>query len=133
MADTYFAPRVSADTAAFWQGCKEHRLLLQRCCDCGHLRWPAAYLCPDCLSERAEQVEVGPEATIYSFVVFHKPFHPSLKEKLPYVVATIDIGGARLVSNIVGCDPSEIHCGDRVRLAWSDAEDHTRPVFELLR
>ena len=104
---------------------------VQRCADCGHLRWPAAYLCPECLSEKTELVEIGPVGTVYSFVVFHKPFDPSLKDKLPYVVATVDIGGVRMLSNIVNCSPNDVHCGASVRLCFADADTFTRPVFEL--
>ena len=47
----FFAPRISADTKMFWEGCKEHKLEIQRCKKCGKLRWPAAFLCPDCLTD----------------------------------------------------------------------------------
>lgn len=132
MKKEFFAPRVSADTKAFWEGCKEHKLLIQKCTDCGKTRWPAAYLCPHCLSEQAELAEMGPEATVHSFVVFRKPFHPSLEETLPYIVATVDLDeDVRIVSNIVGCEPGDVHCGDKVELAWADGETYTRPVFKL--
>lgn len=133
MIESYFPPRISADTERFWQQCKEHTLAVQRCESCGELRWPAAHLCPHCLSEKAAWADIGSEGTVYSFVVFRKAFHPDLKEKVPYVVAAIDIGGVRMLSNIVNCDPEDIECGAAVRLVWADAEGCSRPVYKLKR
>lgn len=130
----FFKPRISADTKQFWNACREHKLAFQKCCDCGKLRWPAAHLCPDCLSSVYDMAEVRPEGTVESFVVFQKPFHPSLTDKVPYITATINLdGGVRIVSNLVNCDSAEVSCGAKVRLVWCDEEENSRPTFELLR
>ncbi len=130
----FFAPRVSADTAAFWQGCKEHKLVIQKCKACGKLRWPAAYLCPACLSGDTELVELSGNGEIYSYELFQKAFHPSLEDKVPYLVAAIDLDeGVRLVSNLVDCTVDEVRCGAPVQLRWADGEGYSRPVFILKR
>lgn len=126
----FFAPRISGDTRFFWENAEQHKLTVQKCGKCGKMRWPTAYLCPDCLSEVTEIAELPPEGVLYSFVVMQRPFHPSVEEKLPYVVAEVDFpGGVRLVSNLVNCDPEKLSCGQKVRLQWSNANDYTRPVF----
>ena len=128
----FFAPRVSADTADFWRGCAEHRLLIQRCKSCGKLRWPAARFCDNCLGEDTELCELSGRGTVYSWEVFHKPFHPSLEDQTPYIVAQIDLEeGVRILSNLEGCDPSEVRCGSAVELVWRDCADYTSPVFVL--
>ena len=40
------------------------------------LRWPASWLCPDCLSEAAETAALPEEGTLYSFVhqVAYQPY-----------------------------------------------------------
>ncbi len=125
----FFEPRISADTAAFWAGCREHKLMIQRCKDCGRLRWPASYVCPDCLSSETELVELPPEGTLYSYVVMQKPFHPSLADKVPYIVAAVDVAeGVRILANIFDCDPSTLHCGDAVSIDWCDCETYSRPI-----
>ena len=131
-ATEFFAPDISADTAAFWEGCKEHKLVLQKCKKCGKLRWPAAYLCPNCLSEETELCELSGEGVIYSYAIYYKPFHPSVADKVPYVVAEVDLKeGARLVSNIVDCELSELKCGLPVEVRFIDGEGYARPVFVL--
>ena len=134
MSVDFFTPRVSADTKGFWDGCKEHKLTFQKCSSCGKLRWPAAHLCPECLGDAFESAEVSPEGTVESFVVFQKPFHPSLEQKVPYVTATVNLeGGVRIVTNLIHCDAGEVSCGAKVRLVWSDEDGFSRPVFELIR
>lgn len=125
----FFEPRIHADTAAFWEGCREHKLRFQRCRCCGHVRWPAAYLCPECLSSDAELVELPREGVLYSYVVMHKPFHPSVEDKVPYVVATVNLAeGVRILTNLVNCDPETLHCGDKVHIDFEDSETYSRPV-----
>ncbi len=134
MGVDFFMPRISADTKGFWDACKEHKLKLQKCSACGKLRWPAAYLCPDCLSDAFESAEVKPEGVVESFVVFQKPFHPSLEQKVPYITATVNLqGGARIVTNLVHCNAAEVSCGAKVRLVWSEEDGFSRPTFELIR
>lgn len=125
----FFEPRVNADTASFWEGCREHKLRFQRCHCCGNVRWPAAYLCPECLSSDAELVELFREGVLYSYVVMHKPFHPSVEDKVPYVVATVNLAeGVRILTNLVDCDLETLRCGDKVRIDFEDSETYSRPV-----
>ena len=134
MGVSFFTPRISADTKEFWDACREHRLTFQKCRACGKLRWPAAHLCPNCLSEAFDNAEVSSEGTVESFVVFQKPFHPSLGQKVPYITATVNLeGGVRIVTNLVHCRPEDVSCGARVRLVWSDEDGFSRPTFELIR
>ena len=44
------APTITPDTAFFWDGLKEHKLLIQRCAACGVLRHPPRPMCPRCNS-----------------------------------------------------------------------------------
>lgn len=128
----FFEPRISADTAAFWEGCRAHELRFQRCRACGKVRWPAAYLCPDCLSSEAELVALPPKGKIYSWIVMRKSFHPSLADKVPYVVAEIDLADdVRILANLFDCDPARIRCGAAVTIDWSDSETYSRPVAKL--
>lgn len=125
----FFEPRISSDTAVFWEGCKAHQLNFQRCKECGKVRWPAGRFCPDCLSENTEIVSLPLEGELYSYVVMHKPFHPSLAEKVPYTVGLIDLkDGIRILANICDEDMDGIRCGDRVTIDWSDGETYSRPI-----
>ena len=129
----FFEPRVNADTAFYWEGCRAHQLRFQRCSRCGHVRWPAFYVCPECLSSDAEITVVPGEGVLYSFVVMRKPFHPSVADKVPYVVATVDLdSGVRILANVEDCDPQTLRCGARVRIDFSDGEKFSHPIARIL-
>lgn len=125
----FFEPRISHDTVEFWEGCREHKLLIKRCSNCGKLIWPAGWLCSECLCDEGKTVEVAPEGTLYSYIVMHKPFHPSLSDKVPYVVAAVDLDdGVRILTNIMDCDIDTLHCGVRVGIDFADSENYSRPI-----
>jgi hypothetical protein len=41
----------------FWEGTKEHKLLLKRCKECGHIDHPPYLYCTECMSKNSEWVE----------------------------------------------------------------------------
>jgi len=47
---TRLAPAISPDTEFFWNGLRQHKLLIQRCSGCGALRNPPRPMCPKCRS-----------------------------------------------------------------------------------
>lgn len=125
----FFEPRINADAAPFWEGCRCHELRFQRCGKCGKIRWPASFLCPDCLSGETEMVVLPTEGVLYSYVVMQKPFHPDVADKVPYVVATVDLGNdVRILTNLVDADLDQIRCGDPVTIDFIDSASYTRPV-----
>lgn len=127
-----FYPRISNDTAKFWDGCRQHRLCFQKCSFCGNTLWPAAAFCPECGSPKLEQVELSGKGKIYSFTIFYRAFDPQFEPDLPYVVASIDLDdGPTIISNIIHYKPSELKCDARVRLVWKDEEETTLPLFKI--
>ena len=54
-----FLPRPTPESAPFWQGCKEHKLLLQHCSGCGTYQFYPRLLCATCMSEDLEWREAS--------------------------------------------------------------------------
>ena len=50
------APIVNPDSAPYWEGARNDKLLLQRCGDCGTLRFFPRYLCTECGSEKVDWI-----------------------------------------------------------------------------
>ena len=138
MIETYpkppFLPRITEDSQPFWEGCAQHRLMFQRCAHCGQPRLPASFLCPRCLSRQYAWEPSAGRGSIYSFVVFRRAFHPALANRVPYVVASVDLEeGVRLLTNIVNYGTTQIKCGAEVMVDFIDAGDGvTLPVFHCL-
>jgi len=125
-------PKVNADNKPFWDGCKEHRLLFQKCKDCGFIRWPPSLICPQCHSQDTEWTISEGRGKVYSFVVYHVAYHPEFKNDLPYVVAIVELEeGPHLLTNITGCSPDEVACDMRVEATWDDiTKDFSLPKFQ---
>jgi len=126
------SPRLNADSAPFWEACRCHRLQVQQCAACGWMRWPPAFLCPRCHGKDSRWQACSGKGRVYSYVVYHKAFHPAFEGDVPYVVAIVALDeGPCLVSNIVGCDPSEVCCEMPVEVTWEDrAEGFSLPLFK---
>jgi uncharacterized OB-fold protein len=122
-------------TAPFWDAAKEHRLVAPRCRQCGTFRMPPTPFCPECRSQDAEWVELSGRGSIYTFTVARHAVLPALKDSVPYVIAVISLegaGDARLITNIVGCQPEEVEIEAAVQVVWDDLTDATTvPRFIL--
>jgi uncharacterized OB-fold protein len=138
MADaTVEVPRPAPDelTSFFWEGCKAHRLLIQRCNACGtYIHWPRP-VCHTCLSSDLAPAEVSGQGTLYSWTVAAQAFHPAFKDKLPYIVATIALdeqADLRLVSNMVDCTEDDLTMDAPVQVTFREvAPDLVLPLFTL--
>ncbi|HEY9331207.1 MAG TPA: MaoC family dehydratase N-terminal domain-containing protein [Streptomyces sp.] len=122
-------PAVNRDNAFFFEGARQHRLLIQRCTACSVPRHPPGPCCPGCGSLEWDTVEAGGRGHVYSFVVNHHPRHPAFDS--PYLVAVVELAeGTRIVTNLTGIAPDEVTIGMPVVLDWLDADpDLTLPVF----
>lgn len=121
-------------TKAFWQSCKKHILIFQQCNDCGHFRWPLSYVCPKCSSQKAEWVQSEGKGYVYTYIVFHTPFHPDFIGKTPYVVAIVELKeGPHFLAKIIGCNHTQIQCDMQVEVVWEDVSTEiSLPSFRPL-
>jgi uncharacterized OB-fold protein len=125
-------PQPNADDRAFWEGCKQHRLLFQKCGQCGLIRWPPSAICPDCYATDTDWITASGKGKVYTYAVYHQAFHPAFKSELPYVTAAVELEeGPHLLTNIVGCRPVEVKCDMPVEVVWEDvSEEFSIPKFK---
>jgi uncharacterized OB-fold protein len=122
-------PRPSEDSAPFWEAAFKGELRMQRCGDCGHVRFPPSLLCARCLSERAEWVKLSGRGTVFSWIIVHQSQHPAFNPDVPYNVSIIELEeGPRLHTNIVGCPNDRIYIGMPVEVAFEKINDDTALV-----
>lgn len=114
-------PAVSPDTEFFWNGVREHRLLVQQCDDCGVRRHPPRPMCPQCRSLAWTPVELPPRGTVFSFVM---PKHPPLGFGDDHIVALVELeGGLRLVADLTGIAPEAATIGMPVEVTFVHYDD----------
>ncbi|HKF90717.1 MAG TPA: bifunctional MaoC family dehydratase N-terminal/OB-fold nucleic acid binding domain-containing protein [Acidimicrobiia bacterium] len=122
-------PALTQDNAFWFEGARQHRLLIQRCKQCGTLRHPPRPMCAECRSYEWDVVDASGRGTVYSFVVNHYPQVPAFA--YPLAVGLIELEeGTRLVANVIGVEPSEIRVGMPVEVEWVDHDpDLSLPAF----
>jgi uncharacterized OB-fold protein len=114
---TRLAPTISPDTAFFWNGLREHKLLIQRCAACGALRNPPRPMCPACNSLDWDTIESSGRGTVYSYVMPQHPRFPFFE--YPYIVALVQLAeGVRVVSNLCGIAPHDVEVGMDVEVSY---------------
>lgn len=113
------APSIDDRSRPYWNGLAEGELRFQHCAACGRNWLPARDACPACLSAAPEWRRSAGMGRVVSWVVYHTAYHESLKDRIPYNVALVELDeGPRLLTNIVGVKGGDgIAAGARVRLA----------------
>ena len=122
-------PHPTALSQPFWDGCRRGELLVQKCRQCGGLTFIPQVACTHCLAEDLEWVRGSGQGSVYSYTVVWRPQMPAFE--VPYVVAIIDLeDGYQMLSNVVGCDASEVRVGMPVEVQFQPASDEiTLPYF----
>lgn len=133
MGESKPQPKPSPESAPFWDSVKAHKLLLPRCNACGRFWFPPSRRCVHCLSSDFAWHESAGAGRIYSFVVFHRVYHPAFEQDVPYTVAIVELDeGPRLLANIVGTPPDDVRCDMRVRVVFEKRGDQTIPQFAII-
>ncbi|HZU80228.1 MAG TPA: bifunctional MaoC family dehydratase N-terminal/OB-fold nucleic acid binding domain-containing protein [Acidimicrobiales bacterium] len=122
-------PAITEDNAFFFEGARAGKLLVQRCSGCGVLRHPPRPACDRCQSFEWEPVEASGRGAVFSYVVVHHPQVPAFDYPLPIAVVELE-EGTRLVADLVGVEPADVHIGMPVAVEMVAVDDElTLPMF----
>ena len=125
-------PNPTAETADYWAGASEERLLLPECQDCGLIFYPPRTYCPDCFGE-TEYTEAAGTGIIHSYTVT-SVVESWPDEHGPLVLAYVELAeGPLMLTSIQNCDPDDVAVGADVTVTFekTDDPDVGIPVFEL--
>jgi acetyl-CoA acetyltransferase/uncharacterized OB-fold protein len=124
-------PQLTPVNEWFWTSGADGCLRIQGCQDCKTLVHPPAPVCPACRSRSWAPTVVSGRGTVVAFTVNHHRWTPGLEP--PYVIANVALDEdptVRLTTNVVGCDPDEVHVGQEVIVRFERHEDVWLPLFE---
>lgn len=125
-------PSPTPETAHFWEGCRRGELRLQRCRACAASYFPPRPFCPACASRDVEVYAASGRATLYSYVINHRP-RPDMGPE-PHAIAVVVLEeGPRLMTNIVNCPqmPEALPLDMPLRVVFQEeSEEITLPLFE---
>ena len=118
----------------YWQGLREHRLLVQRCGGCGKLRHYPRPMCDACYAMDYAWQEIEGKGSVYSWAVTHHPFHPAFKREVPYVTVTAELSdGIRMQAPLADKDASRLALGAAVVVEFVDVDTTlTVPALRLV-
>jgi uncharacterized OB-fold protein len=112
------------DNKWWWEACDAGKVLIQRCTNCQTLRHPPRPMCGECQSMAWDSIESTLDGEILSHTQIHHPKIPGYQ--YPLVCAVIKLGeGTNIVANVVGCEPSDIHIGMKVKGVVEQVDEKT--------
>jgi uncharacterized OB-fold protein len=124
-------PEVTADSAAFWTGGADGRLMVYRCHSCTRFFHPPVGACFRCRSRDVGPEAVSGRAVVASFTVNHHPWFGATYPT-PYVIGLVELAeqaDTRLTTQIVDCEPDDVYIGMPVQVDFEHHEDVWVPVF----
>jgi len=127
-------PTPTVDSAPFWEGCAQGKLLLQACDACKSMIYFPRRTCPHCGASSLRWAQASGRGKVFSFSEVHVSFYgPEWNSELPYTLALIDLEeGPRMLSRMIG-DTGGLRIGDSVQVVFVEAENQKLPFFQLTK
>ena len=125
-------PTVAGETKAFWDSCRRGQLVIQYCEDCDEYQWYPRGICADCWGDSVRWVQASGRGTVWTYTVTYQNRTPGFAEMVPYVLALVELEeGVRMFTNIVDCNPRDVHIGMAVEVTFQTATPQiTIPYFK---
>lgn len=121
--------------ARFYEALQEGRLLTTSCSDCDRRHWPPRVVCPVCLSDRLDWVELPKQGTLHVFTVQETGVPPGFPR--PSIFAVVRVGELHIFTRLVDTPTAGLKRGAAVRLApeavqaGPDGEARCLPTFTV--
>jgi uncharacterized OB-fold protein len=114
-------PHIDEEMRPWWEAAQRHELYIQKCRDCGDLRFHPRALCTSCMSSNTEWVRCTGRGKIYTYTVTNQNGSAGFRDALPYVLAWVELDeGVRLMTNIVDCPPAQVRIDMPVEAVFDD-------------
>lgn len=117
-------PVIEAESAQWWEGIRDGRLLLEHCATCGDSHLYPRSFCPLCWNEDVSLVPSSGFGVLYTYSIVRVNDLAPFKERLPYTVAMVELEeGPRLMSNLVDVPEAQLAIGMPLRLVVQPLTD----------
>ncbi len=114
-------PEPTLVSRPFWDGLREHRILIQYSPSSRRYVFYPRTLAPGTLADDLEWREIDGAGTVYTFTVARRPTGPPWTDAVPQLLAVVqwDVG-PRISTELVDVDPDEVSIGMRVAPVFCD-------------
>lgn len=127
---------IEADQRPYWDAASRHVLEILRCGACGTwIHYPQAR-CRRCAGTDLVPEAVSGRGTVASWTVTHLAPSPDFAGDLPFTLVMVELEeqpGLRIVTNLVGASPDELHVGMPVEVTFVEHDGYTLPQFRPRR
>ena len=114
-------PHIDEESRPWWEAVKRHELYIQKCRDCGAVRYHPRALCPQCLSSSTQWLRCSGKGKVYTFTVTHQNQAAGFRDSLPYVMAYVELAeGVKMLTNLVDYKLEEVKIGMPVEVVYED-------------
>jgi len=115
----------------FWNGLEKGKVYASKCKKCGHITFPPAADCSQCLNQEMEWVDIQGEGEIETFT--HIVIRPASFQSHPtYTVAVAKMSaGVKVLAWLTSAKLSDVKVGAKVKLAAVQSEDGPSYGFTL--
>ena len=125
-------PQVESDF--YWEKCKEHELWLRYDNDAQQAYFYPRDISPITFSRNTTWIQASGKATLYTYAIVHRPFHPGFVGDVPFVTAMVELEeGPIMPTNIVMDDPTpeKLQIGMALEVVFEDiTDDISLPKFQ---
>ena len=96
---------------------------------------PLDPICPRCLSAPYQWAALSGRGTVQTFIRFQRAYDPSWEDRVPYVVALIQLDeGPVMISNVVGEGALDVIVDDAVEVVYElTSANAALPQFRLTK
>ncbi|MGO9603284.1 MAG: Zn-ribbon domain-containing OB-fold protein [Candidatus Binataceae bacterium] len=114
-------PHLDEENRPWWEALKRHELYVQKCRECGDLRYHPRAQCTNCLSPRTEWIRCSGRGTVYTFTTTFQNQAAGFRESLPYIMAWVELDeGLKMLTNLVECRSEDVKIGMPVEVVYED-------------
>lgn len=128
------------ESQGWWDGTKQHKLLVRQCNDCGHKFFPPWPRCQHCRSANLGWFETSGKGFIHTFIVPVQPILAAFANSVPYVVALVELpdchnadGSVCRIGGVMIDDEDAVGIGLPVEVVWDNTaqEDIEMPRWKV--
>lgn len=126
-----FLPSPDPGTLPYWEACKRHELVLQKCVQCEVLQFYPRTICSSCSSSELDWVAASGRGTVLTWTIVRHPVSPAYADEVPYIIALIELEeGPVMMAQVVDCQLDAVQSGMQVHVCFDDwTADITMPNF----
>src|SRR5205823_8188759 len=122
-------PQSDLETQPYWEAAREGRLLIKECRACGEAFFYPRTYCPRCWSDDTDWKESSGRGHVYTYTVVHQNDLPPFNERVPYVVAIVELEErVRMTLNIEGVAPEDMRCDMAMQVPFREEQRDGEPV-----